>query len=94
MVERKINICDMCQDRAAKCTCSVCEKDLCNTCSKKIPLLNMEKELPFIIMIICKKCSDKIWGLVSANNTTFADQLIKQTATLIQSSNMLNELED
>ncbi len=54
MVEKNVNICDVCKERIAKWICEVCNKDICAYCGKRwnISLSNVNK----IEISFCKKC--------------------------------------
>lgn len=54
MTERTLNICDLCNDRVAKTTCSICGKDACNYCSKEWRISLSPNNN--IHIIFCKNC--------------------------------------
>ena len=54
-MKKEIEICDVCDERVAKKTCSVCLKDVCSYCGKDWRVLvgvGNEITIPF-----CKACS-------------------------------------
>jgi len=90
MVEKKLQVCDICEERISKHKCGVCNKDLCGTCSKQYPIVSIPQKT--ILFRICKPCLKKI--AVLFKDERFVDQFIDNFSKLVQSSQILAELED
>ena len=90
MVEKKLQVCDVCEEKISKHKCGICGKDLCSTCAKRFPLVSMSAEI--VITRICKSCLQKAEHLFK--DQKFVDQFIDSFSKLVQSSNILKELEE
>lgn len=90
MVEKKLQVCDICEEKVAKHSCGVCKTDLCTTCAKRYPLVSLPIET--VLMRICKPCLKKTMSLFQ--DQRFVDQFIDNFSKLVQSSNILDELEE
>lgn len=90
MVEKKLQVCDVCEEKVSKHSCEVCNSDLCGTCAKRLPLLSTPDET--VLMRVCKNCLTKVKSLL--DDTRFTDKIIKDFGDLVRSSNILEELEE
>jgi len=72
MAEKTLIICDICDDKKAIEKCQICEKDVCNYCSKYIRI-GEETSLYFAIiaisnnkkhLLVCKECIANIKSLI------------------------------
>ena len=87
MVEKKLNVCDACEERIAKVMCDVCKIDLCNVCSRSIPIFYDN-----ITIKVCKKCELKSKRLLA--NKNFYVKLIEKVSGLIKSEVILENIEE
>lgn len=90
MVEKKLQVCDVCEEKVSKMNCTICGKDLCSTCAKRLPLVSTPQDVE--VIRVCKKCLIKTSSLFK--NPDFVDQYRHTFAKLIQSASILEELEE
>ena len=90
MVEKKLQVCDICEEKISRYSCGICKKDLCSTCAKRYPIISLE--IQTVEMKICKFCLGKTKDLFK--DQQFIIQFINNFSKLVQSSNILEELEE
>lgn len=90
MVEKKLKVCDVCEQKVYKHSCGICGRDLCSTCAKRLPIVSLPAET--VITRVCFTCLRNIQHLFK--DQRFIDQFIDNFAKLVQSSNILEELEE
>jgi len=55
-MKKEVLICDVCKDRVATQTCSICGNDMCNYCGKNWRVIKRECEIE---IRYCKNCLNK-----------------------------------
>lgn len=82
MTERKVRLCDCCEQRVSKLECPLCKQDMCFSCTGNINIIH---KLP---TKVCRCCIDKLYKQKHINSHNYVN------VDLFNDFPKLNELTD
>jgi hypothetical protein len=99
-MEKQTTICDVCDERVAKCKCEICNKDICSECLGNIFIGFSDHDTPLFNLNTCERCGKQLGRVCSSEPKIFEDvlkdkpELKKEIIEVIKNIMMLKKISD
>jgi hypothetical protein len=99
-MEKNARICDVCETHVAGCKCEICNKDICEECTKELPVVFDEASAVLFNINACAKCNRQIMKVCLSEENIFQEvfkekpELLKEIIEVIKNIMMLKKVSD
>jgi len=99
-MEKQTIICDVCDERVAKCKCEICGKDVCSTCLGDVSIGFTNLDTRLLNIDTCEKCGKQLGRVCIYEPKIFQEvmnekpELKNEIAEIIKNIIMLKKISD
>ena len=88
MVEKKVRVCDRCDENIAKKVCETCDKDICEYCIKPIIISVADSMERIINLNVCEVCHYVLRELEFPKDPDLKKELLEKIKNLMMLENL------